>query len=157
MLSYAFQVVMSLIQNRGFRNTVLRCLVNLYRNLGTPDYVNMCQCLIFLDDPLAVAELLDKLSKGSQDCVLMAYQIAFDLYESATQQFLGRVLQALRATAPIPAALMVKPIIKPAAKPIAETSSNSAGLETESSTPALEEKTQRSIENLVRIYLLAVS
>nr|XP_050847452.1 26S proteasome non-ATPase regulatory subunit 1 isoform X1 [Vespula vulgaris] len=148
MLSYAFQVVMSLIQNRGFRNTVLRCLVNLYRNLGTPDYVNMCQCLIFLDDPLAVAELLDKLSKGSQDCVLMAYQIAFDLYESATQQFLGRVLQALRATAPIPAALMVKPIIKPAAKPIAETSSNSAGMETESSTPALEEKTQRSIENL---------
>ncbi|XP_043664546.1 26S proteasome non-ATPase regulatory subunit 1 isoform X1 [Vespula pensylvanica] len=148
MLSYAFQVVMSLIQNRGFRNTVLRCLVNLYRNLGTPDYVNMCQCLIFLDDPLAVAELLDKLSKGSQDCVLMAYQIAFDLYESATQQFLGRVLQALRATAPIPAALMVKPIIKPAAKPIAETSSNSASMETESSTPALEEKTQRSIENL---------
>ncbi|KAL2716603.1 26S proteasome non-ATPase regulatory subunit 1 isoform X1 [Vespula squamosa] len=148
MLSYAFQVVMSLIQNRGFRNTVLRCLVNLYRNLGTPDYVNMCQCLIFLDDPLAVAELLDKLSKGSQDCVLMAYQIAFDLYESATQQFLGRVLQALRATAPIPAALMVKPIIKPAAKPVAETSSNSASMETESSTPAPEEKTQRSIENL---------
>ncbi|XP_047347296.1 26S proteasome non-ATPase regulatory subunit 1 isoform X1 [Vespa velutina] len=148
MLSYAFQVVMSLIQNRGFRNTVLRCLVNLYRNLGTPDYVNMCQCLIFLDDPLAVAELLDKLSKGSQDCVLMAYQIAFDLYESATQQFLGRVLQALRATAPIPGALMVKPIIKPAAKPIAETSSNSASMETESSTPAPEEKAQRSIESL---------
>lgn len=34
----------------------------------------------------------------------MAYQIAFDLYESATQQFLSRVLQALRATAPIPTA-----------------------------------------------------
>ena len=31
----------------------------------------------------------------------MAYQIAFDLYESATQQYLSRVLQALRATAPI--------------------------------------------------------
>lgn len=148
MLSYAFQVVMSLIQNRGFRNTVLRCLVNLYRNLGTPDYVNMCQCLIFLDDPLAVAELLDKLSKGSQDCVLMAYQIAFDLYESATQQFLGRVLQALRATAPIPSALMVKPIIKPAAKPTIEASSNSTSMETESSTPVVEEKTQRSIDSL---------
>lgn len=116
MLSYAFQVAMSLIQNRGFRNEVLRCLVSLYRNLGTPDYVNMCQCLIFLDDPLAVAELLDRLSRGSQDCVLMAYQIAFDLYESATQQFLGRVLQALRATAPIPSALMVKPIVKPTVK-----------------------------------------
>ena len=102
MLQYAFQVAMSLIQNRGFRNLVLRSLVALYRDLEIPDYVNMCQCLIFLDDPLAVADVLEKLSKDSEDSTLMAYQIAFDLYESATQQFLGRVLQALRATAPIP-------------------------------------------------------
>ncbi|XP_055592826.1 26S proteasome non-ATPase regulatory subunit 1 [Uranotaenia lowii] len=106
MLAYAFQVTMSLIQNRAFRNTVLRCLVGLYRNLGVPDYVNMCQCLIFLEDPLAVAELLDGLTKGDEHSVLMAYQIAFDLYESATQQFLGQVLQALKATAPIPSALI---------------------------------------------------
>ena len=32
----------------------------------------------------------------------MAYQIGFDLYESATQQFLKRVQDALRTTAPIP-------------------------------------------------------
>jgi 26S proteasome regulatory subunit N2 len=106
MLSYAFQITMSLIQNRAFRNTVLRCLVNLYRGLGIPDYVNMCQCLIFLEDPLSVAELLDNLTKGGEHSVLMAYQIAFDLYESATQQFLGQVLQALKATAPIPSALI---------------------------------------------------
>ncbi|XP_074109824.1 regulatory particle non-ATPase 2 [Cotesia typhae] len=154
MLSYAFQVAMSLIQNRGFRNTVLRCLVNLYRNLGTPDYVNMCQCLIFLDDPLAVAELLDRLSRGTQECVLMAYQIAFDLYESATQQFLGRVLQALRATAPIPSALMVKPIVKPAKA--AETPAASSEASTSETTAApveetpAEEKTERSVESLTK-------
>lgn len=66
MLSYAFQVAMSLIQNRGFRNTVLRTLVGLYRGLTTPDYVNMCQCLIFLDDPMSVAEILDKLAQGKE-------------------------------------------------------------------------------------------
>lgn len=66
MLTYAFQVAMGLIQNRGFRNTVLRSLVGLYRDLATPDYVNMCQCLIFLDDPLAVAEILEKLSKDTE-------------------------------------------------------------------------------------------
>ena len=32
----------------------------------------------------------------------MAYQIGFDLYESATQQFLMRVQTALRNTAPVP-------------------------------------------------------
>lgn len=104
MLSYAFQVAMASLENRGFRNIVLRCLVRLYRDLATPDYVNMCQCLIFLDDPLAVAQVLEKLSKDSEDSTLMAYQIAFDMYESATQQFLGRVLQALRYSAPIPSA-----------------------------------------------------
>lgn len=106
MLAYAFQITMSLIQNRAFRNTVLRCLVGLYRGLLKPDYVNMCQCLIFLEDPLSVAELLENLTKGDEQSVLMAYQIAFDLYESATQQFLGQVLQALKATAPIPSALI---------------------------------------------------
>lgn len=155
MLAYASYVAMNLIQNRGFRNTVLRSLVNLYRNLDTPDYVNMCQCLIFLDDPLAVAELLDRLSKGSQDCVLMAYQIAFDLYESATQQFLGRVLQALRATAPIPGALLVKPVVKPAAAATtaaktAEDTTETTNMETDEGTaaPNGEEKAQRSVESL---------
>lgn len=106
MLAYAFQVTMGLIQNRGFRNTVLECLVELYRNLGVPDYVNMVQCLIFLEKPLIVAELLDTLTKGTETQVLMAYQIAFDLYESATQEFLGQVLQALKETAPVPSALI---------------------------------------------------
>lgn len=106
MLAYAFQVTMSLIQNRGFRNTVLQCLVELYSSLGIPDYVNMVQCLIFLEDPLKVAQLLDNLTKGGESLVLMAYQIAFDLYESACQEFLGKVLQALKATAPIPSALV---------------------------------------------------
>ncbi|XP_037088868.1 26S proteasome non-ATPase regulatory subunit 1-like [Pollicipes pollicipes] len=105
MLQYAFTVAMSLIQNRQFRNAVLRALVDLYRNLATPDYVNMCQCLIFLDDPSAVAQVLERLIRGTQDSALMGYQIAFDLYDSATQQFVGRVLQALRVTAPLPALL----------------------------------------------------
>ena len=35
----------------------------------------------------------------------MAYQIAFDLYESATQQFLNIVVQAVRKTAPVPEAV----------------------------------------------------
>lgn len=37
-----------------------------------------------------------------QDNLLMAYQIAFDLYDSATQQFLQRVTNALRSTVPLP-------------------------------------------------------
>jgi 26S proteasome regulatory subunit N2 len=154
MLSYAFQVVMSLIQNRGFRNTVLRCLVGLYKNLNTPDYVSMCQCLIFLDDALAVAELLDKLSKGSENCALMAYQIGFDLYESATQQFLGRVLQALKSTAPVPGALIVKAIVKPDnSTPVSsQTKAECLNLEIDDSKLSSEETGQRNVANLVNFF-----
>lgn len=129
MLAYSFQVAMSLIQNRNFRNTVLRCLIKLYRALAVPDYVNMVQCLIFLEDPLAVAEILDKLTTSNDHDVLMGYQIAFDLYESATQQFLTQVLQALRSTAPIPSALAST--YKPqGTEPSAEKAGESSSTET---------------------------
>ncbi|KAJ2951454.1 hypothetical protein O0L34_g13606 [Tuta absoluta] len=145
MQQYAFQVAMSLLQNRGFRSTVLRSLVGLYRDLNVPDYVNMCQCLIFLEDPLSVAEILDKLTRGPQESVLMAYQIAFDLYDSATQQFLGRVLQALRSTAPAPSALGGNP--KPQGGPFPEAAP--AAMEVDQ--PAAETETkkpERDIESL---------
>ena len=75
MLSYAFRVAMNLIQNRSYRAELLRCLVDLYMGLERPDYVQMCQCLIFLDDPLAVANVLENLSQGSDDESLMACQV----------------------------------------------------------------------------------
>lgn len=156
MLAYAFQVAMSLIQNRGFRNEVLRCLVKLYRNLLVPDYVNMCQCLIFLEDPLAVAEILDKLTTEGSMNVLMGYQIAFDLYESATQQFLTQVLQALRSTAPIPSAL--PSIYKPQGQdkksedvgvPIPATDTSAQPVKIEESSSLLEDsKMERSMDSL---------
>lgn len=39
-------------------------------------------------------------STQQKDQTLMAYQIAFDLYEGATQQFLSSVTSALQATVP---------------------------------------------------------
>ena len=92
MLAHSLNVCMSLIQSRHFRNTVLRILVKLYLGLPKPDYINVCQCLIYLDDPQTASDILERLLKsGLEDSVLMAYQIGFDLYESATQNYLQRV------------------------------------------------------------------
>lgn len=163
MLAYAYQVTMSLIQNRAFRNQVLRCLVKLYRSLAVPDYVSMCQCLIFLEDPLSVAEILDKLTTSSELDVLMGYQIAFDLYESATQQFLTQVLQALRSTAPIPSALSStykpqgttenaeKTAEADEAKKTEETGDKPAAERTIESLSESEKAHQQNIEKLIQI------
>jgi len=58
--------------------------------------------LIFLDDPDQVADILQTLVRGTIEQMLMAYQIGFDLYESATQQFLNKIQEALRVQAPVP-------------------------------------------------------
>jgi 26S proteasome regulatory subunit N2 len=94
-ISYAYKITLSLIQNRKFRNAILKLLVKIYSNLPNPDYVNVVQCLIYLDEPEQVANVLENLVRSNN--VLMAYQLGLDLYESATQQFLLKVRNLLKA------------------------------------------------------------
>jgi len=100
MLSYSLTICMTLIESRSFRNQVLRVLVKLYTNLTTPDYISVSQCFIFLDDPDSVADIMEKLVKNTENQTLMAYQIAFDLYENASQQFLIGIQNGLKSLAP---------------------------------------------------------
>lgn len=102
MLAYSLKVCLSHIMSRHFRNDVLRVLTELYMRLKSPDYISVCQCYIFLDDHQSVANILEKLIKGNEESQLKALQIAFDLYESATQQFLQEVQNWLRQVAPAP-------------------------------------------------------
>jgi 26S proteasome regulatory subunit N2 len=82
-----------LIQSRELRQQLLRLLISQYLKLGIPDYISVCQCLVFLDDSTAVAENLRKLIETDS---LMAYQIGFELYQNAPQGFLNTVAQQLR-------------------------------------------------------------
>ncbi len=76
----------------------------------------------------------------------MAYQIAFDMYESATQQFLWRVIEALRVTAPVPSAahnIVTVPVEGNAES--AQAGSSTA----DATTAAIEEDVEKRVENLV--------
>lgn len=56
LLAYSLKVCMSLMQNKKFRNNVLRVLVKLYMNLEKPDFINVCQ---------VTNELFKHLSQGN--------------------------------------------------------------------------------------------
>ncbi|XP_078488674.1 26S proteasome non-ATPase regulatory subunit 1 [Ciona intestinalis] len=107
MLSYCTTLCTRLVENKKLCEDILKLLVRLHSNLAPstsktvtqPDYINICQCLIYLDDASAVADILLKLIKTGKDQVPMAYQIAFDMYDSASQYFLLGVIEALRNTA----------------------------------------------------------
>ena len=113
MLVYCMKIVLSLIDNRDFRNNVLGILVRIFLEQEKLDHVLICQCYVFLDDFLSVSGILEGLMRGGEDEVLIAYQIAFDLYENASQSFLTRVIRALTPNLP-------NPNMKTPAKPLVE-------------------------------------
>lgn len=99
-LSYALRVCQQLVINREFRQQVLRLVVRLYAGVPDPDYVDICQCLMFLDDAPEVAKILHKLLQGSEDDVLLAYQVGFDLVENEMHSFLTKVQESLAPLGP---------------------------------------------------------
>ncbi|KAJ1373021.1 hypothetical protein KIN20_035347 [Parelaphostrongylus tenuis] len=65
------------------RAQLLDVLVRLFTSNKHADFVAICQCLIKLNRPEEIGRILDRLmSHGNGD--LIAYQIAFDLYENAS-------------------------------------------------------------------------
>ena len=97
MLSYAYHLSQTLVLSHSFRRSLLLTLVELYEEQGIPDYLNVCHCLLFLDDSDKVAHTLNDLIQRENDAhhALLAYQIAFDLGENQNQPFLNRVAKAL--------------------------------------------------------------
>ncbi|KAG1364182.1 26S proteasome non-ATPase regulatory subunit 1 [Cocos nucifera] len=95
-LSYCINLSHSFVSHREYRCEVLHLLVKIYQRLPSPDYLSICQCLMFLNEHEAVASILEKLlQSGSKDDSLLAFQIAFDLVENEHQAFLLNVRNRL--------------------------------------------------------------
>uniref|UniRef100_A0A2P2MRH5 26S proteasome non-ATPase regulatory subunit 1 homolog n=1 Tax=Rhizophora mucronata TaxID=61149 RepID=A0A2P2MRH5_RHIMU len=100
-LSYCINMSHSFVYRREYRCEVLRLLVNVYQKLPSPDFLSICQCLMFLDEPEGVASILEKLLRsGNKDEALLAFQIAFDLVENEHQAFLLNVRGLLSRSQP---------------------------------------------------------
>ena len=99
LLKYTLRMSQSLVPNRSYRHRVFRVLIDVYGSLDQPEHGTICQCLMFLDDADAVAEVLAGLAREGDDAALVAYQIAFDLYETDLQSFMWRMHSALEASA----------------------------------------------------------
>ncbi|XP_004247848.1 26S proteasome non-ATPase regulatory subunit 1 homolog A [Solanum lycopersicum] len=95
-LAYCSNVSHNFVNRREYRSEVLRLLVEVYEKSPSPNYLSMCQWLMFLDKPEDVASILEKLLRSeNKDDALLAFQIAFDLVENEHQAFLLRVRDRL--------------------------------------------------------------
>lgn len=97
LVKYTLDVVLDLLtDNLPFRNMVLKLLLKLFLKEKEPDYMAVAQCYVWLNDFKSAAELLKSLvNETGNDHELIAYQIAFDMYEIASQEFTKGLIKEL--------------------------------------------------------------
>lgn len=107
LLTYVLESTVGVVPSIEVRNQILHLLIKLFQRLPNPDHFSIGQCYVYLNSPNLASDLLFNLiqqahkpSSSSQantphDPLLVAYQLAFDLAESATQEFLENVRRDL--------------------------------------------------------------
>lgn len=93
LINYVLDCSINLVNVREFRNKVLRSLVPLITSLKEPDYFAVSKIIVQLNDSSIAIDLFNDLLKdaSNEDKRLIAYQVAFDLVASASQELLENV------------------------------------------------------------------
>ncbi|KAK9323452.1 armadillo-type protein [Lipomyces orientalis] len=94
LIHYVFEASMALVANKRWRDEVLHRMVELVERLHNPDYFTVAKILVHLNAAEKAGQLLlDLLTENTEPSLLIAYQIAFDLVSSTSQEFLAKVVQ----------------------------------------------------------------
>lgn len=92
MIEYISKLCLTVVEESHLLEKILLLLVKISSEVDSPNYINVCNCLVHLDNPKHVARILTKLVESEKDeDKLVGYQIAFDLYETANQGFMKKV------------------------------------------------------------------
>ncbi|KAF4977135.1 hypothetical protein FZEAL_6323 [Fusarium zealandicum] len=101
LMEYILGICMDIVQERGFRTEILRLILDLLNEIPNPDYFAIAKCVVYLNSDDEASRMLRSLvDNGDRSSIANAYQIAFDLYDNGTQEFLGKVLASLPAGEP---------------------------------------------------------
>ncbi|KAI6713907.1 hypothetical protein JHW43_003561 [Diplocarpon mali] len=96
LMEYVLDICMGVVQERRLRTEILRLILDLLSDIPTPDYFSIAKCAVYLDQDEDVSIMLKKLvANDDQTSTAVAYQIAFDLYDNGTQEFLSKVIKSL--------------------------------------------------------------
>lgn len=96
LMEYALGICMDIVQERGLRTQILRLILDLLNDIANPDYFAIARCVVYLNADDEASRMLQTLvDRGDRTSIANAYQIAFDLYDNGTQEFLGKVLASL--------------------------------------------------------------
>ncbi|CAF9929906.1 proteasome regulatory particle base subunit [Imshaugia aleurites] len=96
LLEYLLGICMDVVQERGLRQELLRLILGLLRDVPSPDVFSIAKCIVYLNEHSMASKLLaDLVETGGPRRLAEAYQIAFDLYDNSSQEFLKKVREGL--------------------------------------------------------------
>lgn len=96
LLEYLLGICMDVVQERGLRQELLRLILGLLRDVPSPDVFSITKCIVYLNEHSMASKLLaDLIETGGPRRLAEAYQIAFDLYDNSSQEFLKKVREGL--------------------------------------------------------------
>lgn len=93
LINYVLDCSINIVNVREFRNNVLRTLVPLIKGLDSPDYFAISKIIVQLNEATIAIDLFNDLLENTknENNVMVAYQVAFDLVASASQELLEKV------------------------------------------------------------------
>ncbi|KAJ5175195.1 26S proteasome regulatory subunit rpn2 [Penicillium canariense] len=101
LMEYVLDICMGIVQERAFRNEILKLILDLLNEIPTPDYFSIAKCVVYLNEHSMASIILRQLvEKGDSRSLAVAYQISFDLYDNSTQEFLQKVRQEIAELVP---------------------------------------------------------
>jgi 26S proteasome regulatory subunit N2 len=143
LMEYVLDICMGVVQERGFRSEILKLILDLLNDIPSPDYFSIAKCVVYLNQDEEASTMLRTLvAKGDQTHIAIAYQIAFDLYDNGTQEFLGKVRKAL------PAEEKPEPPVATESEQLLSELNEHAGAPSPSSDEALSIKEQEVYKNI---------
>lgn len=101
LMEYVLDICMGIVQERAFRNEILKLILELLNEIPAPDYFSIAKCVVFLNEHSMASVILRQLvEKGDARSLAVAYQISFDLYDNSTQEFLKKVREEIAELVP---------------------------------------------------------
>ncbi|GIK03518.1 proteasome regulatory particle base subunit [Aspergillus viridinutans] len=101
LMEYILDICMGIVQERAFRNEILKLILELLNEIPAPDYFSIAKCVVFLNEHSMASVILRQLvEKGDARSLAVAYQISFDLYDNSTQEFLKKVREEIAELVP---------------------------------------------------------
>ena len=77
---------------------ILRLILDLLNDTASPEYFSIAKCIVYLNEhEMASNVLVQLVDKDNPKKLAIAYQIAFDIYDNSTQEFLKKVRDGLPA------------------------------------------------------------